>query len=327
MRTIRVIAAACLALAAGGCAAEPAPSPAALSMHVPVRTSPWEGPSVRGRQLRTEHYAIFTTVEAGETIEALPGFLEAARRRYLQLLSLPDRPQDKPMPVYFLATRAEWASLTRTVAGEQAAKYLQIEHGGYCRQGVCVFWAMGGQGAFQVAAHEGLHQYVSHRLADQLPMWLEEGLCTQMEACDMHGGFVTFDPRKNLSRRADLERALLHGYWIPVDRLLPMDAGDAVGGFVERAVGYYGQLWALVQFLRSRPKYSAGLDRLLADAEAGRFHEALGVPKGAPAQLRLRGRIYNQAVSEKLFRHYICDDLRAFEREYKAFCLRLTELG
>jgi hypothetical protein len=111
-----------------------------------------------------------------------------------------------------------------------------------------------------------------------------------------------------------------------VEKLLPMDAGDALGAYVEKTVGYYGQLWALVQFLRSDPSYAPGLLRFIADAEAGRLHEALGMSKEALARLRFNGRAYNQTVSEKLFCHYVTDDLPAFEKRYKAFCLKTAGL-
>jgi hypothetical protein len=228
------------------------------------------------------------------------------------------------MPIYLLGTREEWASLTKVLLGPAADKFLQIQNGGYCHEGVCVFWQLRGLAMLQVAAHEGLHQFLHQRLADQLPMWLEEGLCTQAEAHELQGGRVAFDPGRNLSRRGDLEGAIMRGFWVPLAELLPMDAGDAVGSSEQKAVGYYGQLWGLVRFLRSEAVYSAGLDRLLADAEAGRLHTALGVPAAALAELRARGRDYNKAVSLQLFRHYITGDLPAFEKRYKDFCYRLV---
>ena len=179
-----------------------------------------------------------------------------------------------------------------------------------------------------VASHEGLHQLFAHRLADRLPMWLEEGLCTTAEGYAILGETVRFTPNRNVKRFNHLRNAIIQDYWIELPKLLPMDAGDAVAGqFVEKAVGYYGQLWALVQFIRSRPDYNAGMKRMFADAVAGRLHEAMGVPRPAFEQLRLRGRIYNRSVAEPFFRYYIDDDLEGFEIEYKAFARRLTQLA
>ncbi|HUT61181.1 MAG TPA: hypothetical protein VNA25_25310 [Phycisphaerae bacterium] len=307
-----------------GC--EKLPQRADEPLAAPVQSSPWDNPRGRGSQLQTANYRIFTTANNHRLASILPGFMEASRRNYLRILNLPERPAGKLMPMYVLGTREEWAALTRSVLGEQAEKFLMIESGGYCYKEVCVLWEMGGLGTLLVAAHEGMHQFIHHRLSDQLPMWLEEGLCTQAEGYEIEGRRVSFSPKLNLSRNVDLEQTIARRFWIPIDRLLPMDAGDAVGGYTERTVGYYGQLWALVQFIRSDPSYSAGLDRLLADAEAGRLNEALGVPRGALKELRLRGRAYNQTVSEPLFKHYICDDLKTFEKRFKHFAARLAKL-
>ena len=315
-----------LAAAVGGCGpAQPVSIITEESLSTSVEQAAWEGAG-GGRVLQTQDYRIFTTIQGGNLIATMPGFMEACRRNYLRILRLPDRPAQGPMTIYLLDNRQEWASLTRSLLGDQAGKFLSIEQGGYCYRDLCVFWRIGGTATLSVAAHEGLHQYIHSRLADQLPMWLEEGLCTQAEGYDLRGRTVAFSTDFNIARRGDVENALTARFWIPVDKLLPMDAGDAVGAHTERATAYYGQLWALVKFIRSDPATSAGLDRLIADAEAGRLHQAVGVPPEALAELRLRGRIYNQTVSEPLFRKYISDDLPAFEKRYKEFCMRLTGL-
>jgi hypothetical protein len=312
-------------VALAGCGPEMAATPTEC-LDCQVRQLSWDGPKSRGYQLQTSKYAIYTTAQGGEVASVLPAFMEASYRNYLRLLGLSDRPLGALLPVYLLSTREEWVSLTKTLLKAHADKYLQIQSGGYCYEGVCVFWVLGGQSTLSVAGHEGFHQFMHHRLTDQLPMWLEEGLCTQAEAYELQGQKVAFDPPANLCRRCDLQAALMRNYWISMDHLLPMDAGDAMGAYVEKTVGYYGQLWALVRFIRSDPVYSKGLDRLIADAEAGRLHEAIGVPTKALAELRLRGRTYNQTISEPIFRHYISDDLSAFEKQYKEYCLKVTEL-
>ena len=307
-----------------GCGENPLPALGFEPLDAQVQRTSWDGQGPRGSRLQTANYAIYTTGRGGDLLPLLPAYMEASYRNYHRLTGLAPRPSAKPMAIYILGTREEWASLTRSLMGPSADTYLQIQSGGYCHGDVCVFWQLGGLAMFEVAAHEGLHQFLHRRLADQLPMWLEEGLCTQAEAFELQGDRVSFDPARNLSRRGDLEGALIRGFWIPTEDLLPMDAGDAVTGSERQAVGYYGQLWALVRFLRSDPTYSAGLDRLLADAEAGRFHEAIGLTPQAMAELRAHGRGYNKAVSEKLFRHYVAGDVPAFEKRYKDFCYRLV---
>jgi hypothetical protein len=297
------------------------------AMTTEVHRTPWQTGSTAGSELTTAHYRIFTTATNRALVTYMPGFLEAAYRNYLDLTGLADRPHAPPMPVYLMATRREWASLTVSVVGEQAAgPYLGIQAGGYCYEGVCVFWDIGVLGTFSVASHEGLHQFFHHRLRDRLPMWLEEGLCTMAEGYDLTGDRVTFTPQRNNFRFTDLRAAIVQGRTLPLEELLTTDSGEAIGGTQDQATGYYGQLWALVQFIRSNPAALAGMQRLLADAEAGRLHQGLHVTADDLAVLRHRGRAYNKTVSLPLFRLYIASDLAAFERDFKAFSLNLARL-
>jgi hypothetical protein len=293
-------------------------------MATAVRRVPWDNPETSGSQLITEHYSIYTTAINQALVTYLPGFMEAAYRNYLRLTNLPER-AGEPMPVYMMASRQEWASLTESVVGKEAAgPYLSLQAGGYCHKGVCVFWDIGVMGTFSVAAHEGMHQFIHRRLRDRLPMWLEEGLCAVAEGYHVTADSVAFTPERNTIRFADLRTAIVQGRWIPLRKLLSMDSSDAVVGGTERAVGYYGQLWALIRFILSQPTYRAGMERMLADAEAGRFGQVLA----AAGQERRRrdGRAYNQAVSEPLFAHYITPDLDRFEKEFRAFAGKLARL-
>ncbi len=323
MRIAQPFALAFVLFLQAGCQQQPAEIP--MSLKVAAQESAWDTPGGEGVQIDTPNYRIFSTSSNRRFRTLLPGFMEASYRNYLQLTNLPNRPLGEPLPMYMMGSREEWAALTKAVVKHNAELYLGIENGGYCYKNVCVFWQMPGLGTLQIAAHEGMHQFLHHRMADQLPMWLEEGLCTQAEGYNIQGESVSFGQRFNFSRMGDLERTITNSAWVPSNKLLPMDAGDALGGAVG-GTGYYGQLWAMVQFIRSDPVYRRGLERMIADAEAGLFHEALDLPPAALAELRLRGRIYNQTVSEKLFRHYITDDLATFEKRYRAFALKLTGL-
>jgi hypothetical protein len=323
MKSAILLAAVSVAIGFSGCAA-PGGGVSGESMAVAVRRVPWDSPDTSGSQLITPHYSIFTTATDQALMTYLPGFMEAAYRNYLGLTSLPERSSGEPMPVYMMASRQEWASLTESVVGkEQAGQYLSLQAGGYCHRGVCVFWDIGVLATFSVGSHEGMHQFLYHRLRNRLPMWLEEGLCTVAEGYHVESDRVTFTADRNTIRFADLRTAIVQGRWIPLRKLLAMDSSDAVTGGTERAVGYYGQLWALIQFLRSRPVYRSGMERMLADAAAGRFAAVLA-EMGQPA--RGGGRAYNQAVSEPLFVHYISSEIGAFEKEFRAFATKLARL-
>jgi hypothetical protein len=309
-----------------GCTTSATKNPG-VSMRTAVEKTAWEGDSVSGQRIASEHYVIFTTDSNQSVVTYLPGFMEAAYGNYLSLTGLPDGESRERMIIYLMGTRQEWEALTRSVTGPQSPVYLSIEAGGYCFRGVGVFWDIGGLGTFAVASHEGLHQFFYHRMKNPLPMWLEEGLCAAAEGYHIDGETVRFDPMKNSLRINDLRAAIIQPQrWIPVRQLLLMDAGDALNRGPEKSYGYYGQLWALAMFLRSRPEYRAGMQRMIADAQAGRFAAELGMPSTAFEGLKFRGKAYNRALSPKLFEHYITADMDAFENQYRQFAWALGRL-
>jgi len=253
--------------------------------------------------------------------------MEASHSRYLELTGLADRPGAKHMPMYVMATRPEWAALTMSRFGKNAGPVLSITAGGYCYAGVCVMWDIGPRATLSVATHEGLHQFFSHRLVQSLPMWLEEGICVLAEGHHTHQGTLTFTPKNNPGRITALRNAIVNGHWVETKRLLPMDAGDAVGtGIAEKAIGYYGQVWALSMFIRSVPKYNAGMKQMIADAQDGQMHLTLNLTADALKKLKRHGRAYNKTVATPLFKHYISSDLEGFEAEYLAFARKLAGL-
>lgn len=292
-----------------------------------LQRQPWQGPDGAGELYATDHYRIYTTSQKSSLLSVLPGFMEAAHQNYLSLTGLSDLPAGQALPIYLFATRGEWTQMTRSLVGPAAEVYMQIEAGGYCYNGVCVFWNIGGLGTLSTASHEGLHQFLHKRMKNNLPMWAEEGLCATAEGFEIAEQTVTFLPEHNPARYNNLRAALSHQRRTPIQTLLSMDAGDAVSGHTtETAVGYYGQLWGLIRFLRSQPEYRQRFQRMLNDAAEGRFAQELGMSEQELSRLQGRGRAYNKAMSEPLFRHYISDDLEAFDRQYQAYIMGLCGL-
>jgi hypothetical protein len=318
--------AAVLAVAAG-CTGPGQSELGATPLRIPFQNSNWDAGENVGRELTSTHYRIYTTSTRPEIIDYLPGFMEAAHRNYLAVTDLKASPPAEPMNVYMMASRQEWAGLTRSIVGGQWDVYASISAGGYCYKGVCVFWDIGGLASLSIASHEGLHQFLHHRVKEHLPMWMEEGLATLAEGYDVDGPTVRFTPERNITRFTDLRKAMVNDWWIPLEKLLQMDGGDAVQlGAPERAVGYYGQLWALAQFLRTDPQFAAGRQRLIADADAGKLVAALGRTDQLMARQLGGTRSYNRQVALPLFRRYISDDLQGFEARYKAFARKLARL-
>jgi len=309
-------------VAAIGCEGQ-APEPG-TSMVAQVHRSTWDSPAGPGEVMTSSHYRVFTTTRNPMLQQYLPGFMEAAYDHYLTLTRLSRSSHVGKMDLYVLATREQWASLTQHRLGPQSELYLQLEAGGYMLDGVCVLWDIGVGATLSVASHEGLHQFLHHRLKQRIPMWVEEGLCATAEGMVLDGSAVRFTPAENPSRFNSLRDILVRGYWIDLPDLLPMDAGDAIGQHRGKATGYYAQVWSLILFLRSRPDYESGLQKMLNDAASGALLDEVGL---SPASFGvMRGRRYNRAVSIPAFRHYISDDLDGFEREWREFATHLAAL-
>ncbi|MGC9454684.1 MAG: hypothetical protein ACP5HU_07450 [Phycisphaerae bacterium] len=319
-----------LLTAAFGChqAGPAAAGPKMDHLRIDTDRRSWSGEDFSGSEFITDHYRVYSTASGRAVEQHLPGFMEASYENYLELTGLPDRPQaGQRMPIYVMGTREQWAMLTRSVVPpQQVNTYLSIQAGGYCYEDVCVFWDLGPLNTFPVAAHEGMHQFVAHRLEHPLPLWLEEGLCTLAEGHEIEGDAVRFDPRENHERFQALRTGIVNGDWIPLEDLLGMHAGDAVGKAPGKAGAYYSQLWALALFIRSEPTYNAGLQRLLQDAEAGEMHATVGMDERQFSQLAQMRGVYNRRMSEPLFRQYIAADMEGFERQYYAFAKKLADL-
>ena len=312
-------------LAAAGCNG-PSSQPLGRPMVTTVHWQSWDVPVGRGDVAQTPHYRIFTTSDRAELRQYLPGFMEQARRHYLDLTGLPATNNVGLMDMYVMASRSEWADLTQHHFGPRRSEvYLQLEAGGYMTDGVCVLWDLRSlKSTMSVASHEGLHQFFHHRLQDRIPMWAEEGLCSTAEGFELHSDTVWFDPTNNPTRFTSLRQALVNDDWVPLAELLPMDAGDAVGQHRGRALGYYAQVWSLILFIRSEPAYRAGLQRMLQDSQNGTL---IATAMSGAALSARGGRAYNRVVSTPVFQHYIADDLEAFESQWRRFSMALAKLS
>jgi len=68
------------------------------------------------------------------------------------------------------------------------------------------------------------------------------------------------------------------------------------------------------------------MQQMIADAQNGRMHLALGLTADALAKLKRHGRAYNRTISTPLFKHYISNDQAMFDMEYLAFARKLAGL-
>ena len=316
-----------LALACSGCRPGAETIPPGKSMAVQAETRPWPYATGVGQLITTRHYRIYTSAENPILLASLPGFLEVAYEHYGHLTRLADPQPAKPLKVYMLASRRQWARLTEHIVGPHAP-HLSIGAGGYCHKGVGVYWDLRNRATLSVAAHEGLHQFLYHQMRHRLPLSIEEGLAVSAEGFHIRPAenTVVFLPKHNPSRYGTLRNTLVNRRWISAKRLLPMTAGDTITGMTEDTLAWYSQVWAMAMFLRTSEHYHQGFARMLQDAHAGKLHVAINTPINAYDELMTRGGTYSRTVALPLFRHYITDDLDTFERRYLAFARRLAAL-
>ncbi|MCD4825155.1 MAG: hypothetical protein K8S55_11150 [Phycisphaerae bacterium] len=295
----------CLSLTwMAGCQSHP-PLPTGQPLTVAIQQNAWDNKGRDGQELVSTHYRIYTTVRKQRLLDVLPGFLEAAWANYADFTGL-QVTRHEQMPVYMFASRAQWVEFTDGLFGKNAPPSMHIESGGYTYQGVTVCWDIGGLATFTVAAHEGLHQFLYYALRDRLPRWADEGLATTAEGFVLTQIRVRFTPGKNITRIVDLRQIILNDKWMSMKELLTTHTLKALGGGRIKGLGYYGQLYALMLFLRTDEIYRPRWQAMLADAVDGRLKE-----KRDPV---------------KQFKLYIAKDLDAFEAKYRTFAAKLAQL-
>jgi hypothetical protein len=283
----------------------------------------WTSPTgVQGTQIVTDHYDLRVTSLDAPLRERLPGFMEAAFRGYAATIR-PSRESPDRMVVYLFGTRPEWVDFTKITFPAQAYTYLHLHAGGYTDQasGMAVAHDLGRDRTLALLAHEGFHQYVARHLERSIPPWLNEGIACQWEAFSLDGDQPMFTPTKNYMRRNSLRSAIsAKDAFIPLPKLLGMNAGDAVVETGQAVRSYYSEVWLLVLFLRhgADGKYAEGFSRLLADAGTDRLDAAVGAYRATtPDSARL-------SPGEIIFRHYITEDLDTCGDEFFTFARQMV---
>lgn len=304
-----------------GCGSPPPPaSPGTVGLEVPQRSEPWSTGYADGKAITSTHYRVYTTITQPGRQELLAGFLEASLGNACRLTAL-DQPPAGPMVVYMLGTRREWSALTDSKFGRYSAPSLMIENGAYTVEGITVCWDIGRTATFSVAAHEGMHQLLHHAFQSRLPLWAEEGLATTAEAFIAQDRRVRFRPDRNLARLSDLRKGIVHEHWLDLRTLLSAGTLQIAPKGQTATLSYYGQLYALMHMLRNHPTCRRKFRAMLSDARSGRLDQHV------PARAKhLRGLRWHAAVGVPLFRHYIAEDLDAFEADFRSYARNLVRL-
>jgi hypothetical protein len=241
-------------------------------------------------------------------------------------------PPPGKLDTFVMATRGQWETLTRQLMGANAETYLRIQRGGYASGGRGVFYDIGVADTLSIAGHEGWHQYTQRTFAEQLPIWLEEGIATTMEGYRWDGLTPVFTPWSNTERFDQLRAAAAKDTLMPLldifdaspqELLTPASLGDVGPGGTpprrgaEAALTYYAQIWVLVHFLREGEggKYRASLMQAAGDAAAGRMGRGIAQKLGErPARSAILTR-KGPAVALTYFN----DNLDELAQEYARF--------
>lgn len=293
-----------------------------LIAHDPRYTiADWSYAGHPGRLVTTAHYELFTTVTEANLLKILPQVLETAYLNYQKLV--PGHEPAEKMKVYMFVQRGEFEHFTRRLAPEKAETLVQVRNGGYSERGVTVVEYTSHEFTFPLMTHEAFHQYLNTCVHPDIPAWLNEGLAVCFEGqYGSAAGIRAFDFWFNPSRRGKLVESLQRQDLFTLDELLRINAGNVVGGSLRRIGAYYGQVWALILFLREGAdgKYAAGFQKMLEAISQGKAQAH------AQAAFALASDARPYSPGAALFEAFISPDIEAVNREYVRF-MRQRFLG
>jgi hypothetical protein len=140
-------------------------------------------------------------------------------------------------------------------------------------------------------------------------------------------GTFHFEPADNTYRLNALRKTLSKGKMIPLRELIATHPGDVLATDQTQAVmAFYSQSYALIRFLREErcAQHIGTYEKLLADGLMGRW-PLDDVSKHIAADRNMpRNVLWNHIVGLVLFHEYIGEDFEPVEKEYLAFCQRIT---
>lgn len=312
--------AAVLLFAGAGCAAFEQSGagwtgPAAPS---PVEAEPWAHSMSPGKILKTQHYAIHTTISDPDVLRRLPQVLEGAYAQYQAFATAPQSGRG-PMKCYVFAKRGEWADFTARHTGADAAVYLQITRGGYTIGDWFVSYYVGDSATYSVTAHEGWHQYVARHFKGRLPPFLEEGTACMFENVRFPGELPRWDLSLNPNRTLGLRNAIEGKALWPLDKLIAMHAGDVVQLPGDKIEAFYAQNWAFARFMweYNNGQYRGQFRKLLADTAAGTPFDPSGTMSRASST-------WSPSSVRPMLEHYLAKPLDQIDLEYQQFIRKIA---
>ena len=271
----------------------------------------WAFEGRAGLEVTTPHYRLMTTVRDRPTVDRFCRLMEAAHAEYAALVP-PEMADGRPLDVFLFERPDEWETYTRQIGGRDTPVLLSVGAGGYAYGDRFVCWLFNASDLWNVAAHEGFHQYAARHLRQRMPPALEEGLAATFENVAVTDTSIVFD-RDNPRRTAGLADAAAKP--IALDDLLRMNAGDVAARDLPARERFYGECWALARLLLDAPRYAPGLRRMLADLRDGRAVDNVGRTTAAG--------LYFPAAARPLLAHYVAPDWPAFVADFETEAPRL----
>ncbi|MCH2134772.1 MAG: DUF1570 domain-containing protein [Phycisphaerales bacterium] len=277
-----------------GGAVKPTPRPTPLAVNNDDRFNSdeaqfndWSFLGIPGKQIRTRHWDIRTTMTSDRLRQLLPGFYEKALDRYQNAFGVDLPPPPYSLETYLFADRRQWKNKTRMLLPDKAASFEGLGRGGFTTDGIAVLYDIDGYGwhrdTLALGAHEGWHQYVQTTFKDQLPAWLDEGVATTMEGFSWRRRGLTFRTDANRERWSRLRQCVYEDRLMPLDVLISAHPERFLDGRKQTLLDYYAQVWALTRYL--------------AEAEDGRYRDQVG----NALLLAASGDLYRQLLrSEQL---------------------------
>ena len=239
---------------------------------------PWSTEGHIGREIITEHFRVFSTLQDVGFETALPDFLESCYRQYNALIPLTPDPGIR-LTTYLFGRRAEWLAFTRNRFPEHAEVYSQIDSGGFSERDTAVVFFASRSGTLATLAHEGWHQYRSVHVDARIPAWLDEGLACYHESVSVGPEGTSFTPEHNSFRLNSLRDAIRAGRILPLRELVNTTISSILLHRDRRtAHAYYAQTWVLVSLLRqgSSDFERASFDHMVRDMTNGNFDIRVG---------------------------------------------------
>lgn len=315
-----VTLAGCQSTGSGGNYLHDAKAMALLSSE-PIDSQPWTFAQNEGVLISTKDYRIHTTIRDPLYQRLLIKVLEGAHARALAVN--PHGRVKTPLDCFVFGSRSQWELYTNLHAGTEAKTYLRISAGGYCRQGVFAGYDIGREReqTLSVIAHEAWHQYSWFAFKDRLPSWIEEGLATQNEGIEWEGTTPHFRPEMNYRRWLALQTAIRENRLWKISDMAGTHAGRVIALQQKQVDAYYAELWSLTLFLQNSPRYNKGLERMLADANAGTLGKTLTGTGVDPDGYSER---WNTAAGPLYLKTYITSDVAGLQRGYEAWARAFT---